>query len=179
MPQITVKPTLFLKELQNRRRSITGRRIAIKIIAPPELRWWYWLEFGTANLGVIGGDTYPIDPHNPPTALQWFEGTTAIIRKHVNHPGIRPRAFVRKAIPQIRQDSLQQVYAAIQEFGFRYSAFKKAFNTDTGNMVVDDIVQSLGNETKNTPRGDSGAKIPGSTAAGFFLQHAVVEIVNE
>jgi hypothetical protein len=179
MPNITVKSTLFLKELQNRRRSFTGRRIAIKIIAPPELRWWYWLEFGTANLGVTGGYTYPIDPHNPPTALRWFDGGTPVVRSHVDHPGIRPRAFVRKAIPQIRQDSLQQVYAAIQEVGFRYSAFKKAFNEETGNMVVDDIVQSLGNETNQTPRSDTGAKIPGSTAAGFFLEHAVVEIVTE
>lgn len=168
----TVKSTQFIKELQNRQRSFKGRKLSLKLIVPPEMRWWYFLEFGTR-----GG--YEITPHNPPFALRWFnEFGAPVVRDSVIHPGIRPRAFVRKAMDEIKTTSLRQIYAALQNEGFRYSTIKGVLDNQVSKSVKDIVVNSLAAETKTTARTDTGAKLPGLTAAEAFQNRARVDVTT-
>src|SRR4051812_5802065 len=107
--KINVKSTRFLDELQKRRNSFSKRTVSGVLTVPPEMKWWMWLEFGTHG-------PYPIEPHHPPEALRWFDPSgNAVVRERVMHPGIRPRAFVRKALPTIASLTIRDVYAAFLE----------------------------------------------------------------
>lgn len=170
MPGIPVKltGTRFLKELQARSDSFSGRSISGVLVVPPELKWWVWLEYGTA--------AHPIDPGHPPEALRWFDAAGgAVIRDHVNHPGIRPRAFVRKAMPTITSVMKAAVYASMLQNGFRYTAVRTAVRSSMEDAKAV-IVQSLAQETKTTARTDKDARLPGRLAAQEFASKSTIEI---
>jgi hypothetical protein len=170
MPGLKVKVTgtKFLQELQARRNSFSGRAVSGVLVVPPELKWWVWLEFGTMP--------HAIDPGHPPEALRWFDAAGgAVIRDHVNNPGIRPRAFVRKAMPTITSVAKAAVYNAFIQNGFRYTAVRVAMR-DAMNDAKAVIVQSLSQETKTSARNDKDARIPGRTAAQEFASKSTIEI---
>lgn len=166
--KVTITSTKFLKELQARMASFAGRAVSGVLVVPPELKWWVWLEYGTLPHGI--------DPHHPPEALRWFDAAGgAVIRDHVNNPGIRPRAFVRKAMPTISSVMKAAVYAAFLENGFRYTAVRVAVR-DAMNDAKAVVVQSLAQETKTTARTDKDARLPGRLAAQEFAAKSTIEI---
>jgi hypothetical protein len=163
-----VRSTRFLKELQARADSFAGRSVSAVLTVPPELKWWIWLEYGTAP--------HPIDPHDPPEALRWYgAGGHPVIRDHVDHPGIRPRAFVRKALPTISSVAMSQIYQRLAEDGFRYTAVRVALRGAAQDAKAI-ITQSLAQETKTTPRTDSDARLPGRLASQEFSSKSTIEI---
>src|SRR5438045_2586638 len=79
MPTIgfQIKSLKFVDALRRRAESFAGTRISYRITVPEDLKWWYWLEFGTAGkqdasapYRTVHADTYPIDPVKKPF-LSW------------------------------------------------------------------------------------------------------------
>lgn len=103
-----LQKSLFIAELQRRVRDFSTRRsIAYRIRVPEDLKWWYWLEFGTAGrqdadapFKTSHSGTYPIDPKEA-GSLSWGnathpnDGSGGRFQMHVDHPGIRPRLIYR------------------------------------------------------------------------------------
>src|SRR4051812_39676756 len=124
--KFNVRSTRFLDELAKRVASFRGRSVSTVITVPPEMRWWYWVEFGSQ--GTV------IEPVNA-KVLRWFDdGGNAVIRQSVNWPGIRPRAFIRKAMPTIKSVFLQAIFTELIEERFRYTEVRRAVR-DVGDDV--------------------------------------------
>jgi hypothetical protein len=107
----------FTERLERRIAALNkADRVAARIEAPPELRWWYWLEFGTASRGDAGrasGNYYEIDPVNA-EVLRFPYGGEMVLRDHVDHPGIRPHRSITKALPQIREATQSLIHQYLQ-----------------------------------------------------------------
>lgn len=100
--------TPFSRELLKRTAEFMSKpTIGYKIVVPDDLRWWYFLEFGTAGRQDADAPfktehtgTYPIDPiHGKGLVFEnarvpnMPDGSRFTV--HVDHPGIRPRLIYR------------------------------------------------------------------------------------
>jgi len=98
----------FLRELVKRQIEFkSAKPVAYKIVVPEDLKWWYWLEFGTAGrqdadapYKTSHSGTYSIDPVNA-KALHFEVGGKSRFAVHVDHPGIRPRLIYRSVRTEI------------------------------------------------------------------------------
>jgi hypothetical protein len=126
----------FLKELVKRQIDFVQRpTVAYKIVVPEDLKWWYWLEFGTAGRQdadaphkTTHSGTYPIDPVNAkmlriPDARDPSSSDGARFLFHVDHPGIRPRLIYRGVRAEIL-DFAKQVIAGSLAGGVRVASFE-------------------------------------------------------
>lgn len=90
--------------LAQRRADWQQARLSARVTVPPELKWWYWNEFGTAARGDTSrgasGSAYPIDPINK-ELLSFPTEEGQVVAKHVDHPGIHPHRFVQNSLPGI------------------------------------------------------------------------------
>jgi hypothetical protein len=136
-----LQKSLFLKELNKRARDFSARRtIAYRIRVPEDLKFWYWLEFGTAGrqdadapFKTAHSGTYPIDPVHA-GALSWGDathpndGNGGRFQMHVDHPGIRPRLIYRG----VRDDILffaRSVLSKSLSMGIEVASLKSALRT--------------------------------------------------
>lgn len=100
--------TPYSRELLKRvTQFLSAPTIAYKIVVPDDLKWWYWLEFGTAGRQDADAPfksehsgTYPIDPVTGkflriPDARVPNAPDGSRFTVHVDHPGIRPRLIYR------------------------------------------------------------------------------------
>jgi hypothetical protein len=174
--KLTVKPGRFQEELRKRISSFRGTRLSSRLVAPDTVRWWYWLEFGTALRGEPGyasGKTYEIDPVKA-LVLSWPTGEGARrYAAHVEHPGIRPRAFIRKVLPTVREQAALAVMSAMMRGGFRSNVVKSALTDDAMPVAVNIISASLELEA---PGIREDGKLGGQSASEFFA--ANVKIVS-
>jgi hypothetical protein len=139
-----VEGSLFIKELVRRRllefKSPTP--IAYKLVVPEDLKWWYWLEFGTA--GRQDGDapiktehsgTYPIDPINGkmlliPDAKSPNEPGGGRFTFHVDHPGIRPRLIYRGVRTEIIEYAKAAIAGGLRQYGINVAALRLTLAND-------------------------------------------------
>jgi hypothetical protein len=172
MISVTLKSTRFLAEMRKRAAAFKGVKVSAKIVVPNSLRWWYWLEFGTAGrqdanapVRTTHSGTYPIDPVDA-LILSWpGDDGHRVFKAHVDHPGIIPRRFVQKVLPSIRDMVRHAVGSTLisNEITPDYVQFavEKAAESAVAMMT-----ESLAQETKTTPRTDRWGK--GATAAELF-----------
>jgi hypothetical protein len=109
----------FTEHLDRRIAAYKGAVAAARIEAPPELKFWYWTEFGTATRGEAGhssGFSYDIDPVDA-EALRFPLGGEMVMFDHVDHPGIRPHRSIRKVLPEIHQVVQERVRQALRAGG--------------------------------------------------------------
>lgn len=135
-------------------------------------------EFGTAGRQSPDapyrssyGGTYPIDPVNA-DALSFppSPGAEHVIRAHVDHPGIRPRAFVRTAIGELSKKGLN-VTQDMLDLGFRLSVLKQSIFNALDYDAKEQVAKELEAAAPNT-REDG--KLDGNSAAEVFLEEAYV-----
>ena len=117
----------FLRALVKRQIDFRTRRIAYKIVVPEDLKWWYWLEFGTAGRQDADAPyksehsgTYPIDPVNGkmlriPDAQSPSAPDGSRFTFHVDHPGIRPRLIYRGVREEILNYAKQVIAGSLQQ----------------------------------------------------------------
>jgi hypothetical protein len=173
----------FTERLERRIAALNkADRVAARIEAPPELRWWYWTEFGTAAVGDkdrASGNYYEIDPVDA-EVLRFPYGGEMVLRDHVDHPGIRPHRSITKALPQIREVTQSRIHQALQAGAADapkklQEAVFDALNAPGG--AKDLIVQSMavnipGHREVEPERGRLG----GASAAEAF--EAMAKVVN-
>lgn len=174
MIKTTVTSTKFLAELRRRASALRTTTIAAKIVVPDSLRWWIWLEYGTALRGEVGhasGHTYDIDPVKR-LVLAWPSIGGMKFAAHVVAPGIRPRAFVRKVLPEIRINAAAAISAALITNSFSPVAAQSAL-IESLDAAVNVIADSLALETSPDVREASTGGI-GRTASDAFRAEATV-----
>jgi hypothetical protein len=187
--------TLFIKELQARRRAFQGAMIAARIQVPSDLQWWYWLEFGTAsrqdaNAPVTGsGAPYIIKPvnalslyfphaNNPNSAFRTpFSapgGETAPgpddgrFASVVVHPGVRPHPFVRGTLGPIMR-MVAEGFAQAAKGGLRPNVFQTYLVNEIMPQAIEMIAESLDAVAPGT-REDG--RLDGNSAADVFREEA-------
>jgi hypothetical protein len=105
------KSTKFLAEIKRRREAVSAAVISARIRVPEEHVWWYWHEFGTASratMGTANAQGYQIVPLNA-DILSFPTAGERVFTHKVWHPGVYPRAIVRKVINQIVAEAFTDI----------------------------------------------------------------------
>lgn len=169
--------------------NMRGAQIAARIQVPSDLSWWYWQEFGSASRqrsdapfpGGIGGN-YTIKPIDRESngddyasvkVLHWGPEGGGVFAPSVSHPGIRPRLFVRQAIPQIMRQFGADVAAALKGGAYTENVLKRVLMEQTMPYALALIVSNL--ETAAPGTREDG-RLLGNSAAETFEEEA--EIVD-
>lgn len=133
----------YLRELVRRQIELKQdqKPIAYKLVVPEDLKWWYWLEFGTAGrqdseapFKSAHSGTYPIDPVNGkmlriPDAHIPNSSDGSRFTFHVDHPGIRPRLIYRGVRAEIL-DYAQLAMSGCLKDGITVASLRQTLATD-------------------------------------------------
>jgi hypothetical protein len=186
-----LKSLRFVDELRKRRDSfLSNPNPSARLRVPLELKWWYWLEFGTAGRTdpsaplPHAANTYPIEPTHGgayPLAFPepaWPGGPGAGANGyyyfgHVNHPGIRARMVVRGSLGDISTMMVQDLAKAFAEKGFRYRWMQSAIR-GTMNNGIRRIAEGYESAAPGSRDYDEWGKLHGHTAAQVFRANAEV-----
>lgn len=161
-----------MSKIQERRSKWSAGKLGAKIVVPPELEWWYWLEFGTASRGDAGGPSYSITPVDSTYLVFPQEGATTF-SKGVQHPGVAPRRSVTKVLPNIETDTLQKINAALHagaadDPALMQDALMSAV-MQAKALIVDSISVNIpGTRPVNVKYPKQSGKLLGNTAASVF-----------
>lgn len=134
------------------------------------------LEFGTASQGepgIASGTPYEIDPVKA-LVLSWPSGDGGrVYRAHVLHPGIKPRAFVRKVLPAIQKDAAVSIVNGLVANNYNPAAAQSALD-EAMQRAVTALTDSLAAETSSVARAiaDGGT---GKTAAELFQDQVQIK----
>lgn len=110
-----VRSTKLVESLRQKAATMSRRKLSAALVASEKVRWWYWIQWGTAGrqdpkapVKTTHAGTYPIDPVQA-LILRWPNAIDGgfVYRMHVDHPGIRPRLFVTKVENDIRRRAVQ------------------------------------------------------------------------
>jgi hypothetical protein len=177
---IAFKSTRWLKELERRRREFS-RPIKARIIVPPELRWWYFHEYGTALRGetpYASGHTYEIHPIRADW-LQWPDENEpdGFRRQFVvkAHPGVRATHMIRSVLDDIAQLARTDLMSAMLSGGFRADVVRGRLLEQTMHDAKNIIVASIAQHLHGT-RPDG--KLEGRYAHEVFEQKAEIKPIN-
>lgn len=168
-------PNSFLEVMRKRRSDWSAAgKIAARIVVPPDLRWWYWQEFGTAiggrtrnvdSTGGASGSTYSIKPLGPGYPLKWPEG----MAWNVNHPGVPSHHFVTRTLPDNLKLAAIKIIAAMDRSQWNVATVRDSLLGEVMPRVKENIVQMISITLTGT-REDG--KLLGQTAADDFDQRA-------
>jgi hypothetical protein len=186
MPILTIESTRFLKELQRRRDSF--KPVSARLSVPPDLKWWYWQEYGTAISGEPGkasGRTYKIKPIN--YAYLKFPDPEGVYGSHEGldkgdgyarrffvkaHPGVKPTHMIRSVLDEIEQLAKFDIVSALVRGNYETEAVRQHLLSFTMEQVKSIIVRSISqNLLGYRPDGRLGSK----TAAQDFEQRAFIK----
>jgi len=195
---LTLKSRYFVDHFTKIKDSFAGKEIKGRIVVPPELRWWYFQEFGTAThltVGVPAVNTenlkitavapstkpggYGIDPVNgswlswPTTSVEGFtQNGRRFVRRVLHHPGVRPRGFVRQSLRYITLQSKRLLVLAMLNSGFNYEAVHSTMIQEVMPAVVKMIAVSM--DTTGVDGTRSDGKLSGKSASEAFREGATV-----
>lgn len=172
-----VKSSGQFAQMLQRIRKESSQPIAARIVVPPDLRWWVYQEWGTATRGEAGkasGHAYNIFPVRA-KMLSWPGADGSVVFRHsvINHPGIRPRHMVLKALPEIESAVTGELGRVLKETGYDFNAAKVYLLDVIMPKVKQLLVESFERELPGT-RVDG--KLGGTSAAEAF--NAGAEIVD-
>lgn len=187
MPPVKVKSTGgigFAETFKRRAEELRSARIAARIQVPTDLKWWYWLEFGTAtrqmsDAPVRGrGSKYPIEPIDRGNAgtlksLHWGPFGAGTFAAHVEHPGIRPHPFVRASLGMIMRQFRTDIVNGIRERGFSADVLRSILFDETMIYAKAKLVESL---SVIAPGTREDGNLLGNSASSVFDEEA--EIVD-
>ena len=160
--------SLFLKELAKRQADFQRRpTVAYKIVVPEDLKWWYWLEFGTAGrqdseapFKSEHSGTYPIDPVNAkmlriPNATHPSASDGSRFLFHVDHPGIRPRLIYRGVRDEIISYAKKVIGGCLQE-GVQVASLDLALRNESMPFALTRMGERLAEQAPGvTERGNN------------------------
>jgi hypothetical protein len=181
--------------LQEKRNRFAGRTLTARISVPPELRWWYFQEFGTASglssdVGAVedGITIQPVEasPHPegysiPPkngNMLSWpltAGGNPDYFTFIINgrgyrffvpwHPGVSPKGFVRRSLLDIRTQTADAFTFALLDSGFDFNTVRETLLSIVMPQVRNIIAANMGESLRGTR--DDG-KLKGDAAESAF-----------
>ena len=153
MSKFKFRSTKLKQELQRRQRELSKKRTEFVLTVPPALRWWYFLEWGTGRQ-LEENSEHGVAPSTAP-----------------DRPGIRPRAFVRKALPDVRFLIAGAVRGTFQLLGVPPATTVRTAMLSAMEGAKAFIALSLKREAPGTR--ESG-KLKGRSAGDVFFEQARV-----
>ncbi len=179
----------YLRELLQRRAEFIGKEIAYLIRVPPDLSFWYFLEFGTAGrqdaaapFKTSHSGTYAIDPLNGrylriPDAHVPNNPDGSRFTLHVDHPGIKPRLIYRGVRESVLARAVEGVGEAFSTTGqVRVAAIEQAMQENIMPFAVEAMGAALDRAAPGT-RVDG--KLTGTTAQQVWNDEATIVKVAE
>jgi len=160
------------KKLQAMRGRFQGTKVAGKLTLPPEMKWWYYHEFGTAT-------AYPIDvifakDLRLPETAQYPE---AIYVPRVGppytemHPPIAARHMVGKVVDDILKYAAQTIGVALRG-NLDPQVAHEALMTQVLPYAVDKITDSFAEQLPGT---SVEGRLQGESAAEAFAANVRIE----
>ncbi len=178
----------FLEHIQKRAQEWSHvKKLAARIVVPPELQWWYWQEFGTAVRGDAGrasGKTYRI-PLSGYTTLKWpnakspnkpdgwrWQGPVEA------HPGIYPQHFITNRLRLFLTIAAQHLNTVWRKAPMSLLAARDELRDKTMPVIKSHIVDAMRVQIPGT-RTDQWARLHWQTAGGVFDREAKIVDTTE
>jgi hypothetical protein len=164
----------FLSKMQERLAKWSGtKRLAARIEVPPELKWWYYHEIGTAPHKIPKGGA------QPGVILVFPSGGELQVRDEVNHPGVKPRHMVRNTEPLVQDELKKRVHEALGNGAADNPEVLRDVVLEATQKAKELIVESIainlpGDPTRAAQFPQSPGKLGGRTAAEVFDEQATV-----
>ena len=158
----------FLSRLQQRIAAFSAAKVSATLVAPPELQWWAWNEYGTA--------AHTISAINAPELRFPYEGVIAHALS-VQNPGIiKPGRSVTKALPAIREQAIEKVREAFSAGGaddpsILHEAIVNAVEA-AKTLIVESMAENIPGRRALEPE---QGRLGGQTAAEVFQAETTVE----
>jgi hypothetical protein len=176
--------------------NMAGRKASARITVPPDMDWWFYQEFGTAThfneekvempVGVaqieLPGTTapsgYQITAKNGkllrlPITIEFPEAWEGF---SVHHPGVSPKAFIRRILPEIQKQSAEAMATALIESGYNITSVQEALMTEIMPAILADITNSMAEQLNAGTDRDSPGKLGHADPASVF--HSAASIVD-
>ena len=173
---------------------LTGRKMSARITVPADLDWWFYQEFGTAthfdeeafemppgvttlplpNTHSPGGYIIPAAPGKTlrlPVTMHFpdaWEGPA------VNHPGVSPKAFIRRILPVIHKKSSEAVAMALVEGKYDPGYVQQVLLTETLPEILVDITDSMALALHSSSDRDTPGKLGSQSPADVFESSATI-----
>lgn len=190
MPKLIVTRKSFsgaflsiIKTRQQQWQSVGGS-LAAQIIVPPDMKWWYWQEFGTAQRGDPGRasgvpyDVLPVDAKAirfPDARVPNTADGSRVQAALYNQPGIPPKHFVTRSLAAIIFTAAMN----FQEVGRKTQYDVEAIRTD---LLTRTMVQAKDKITAAMAESLTGVRIDGKLhglpAAALFESNAQIRNVG-
>jgi hypothetical protein len=127
---IEFKSMKFLKELQRRRNEFAGGPMVFRISVPPDMRWWYWNEFGTATFtekDTSNPDGYEISPTDAKLLFYPRKNGDWVFSMSQWMQGIHPKHMITTITGEIGAEASRGLVKALVEGNFRQEAVRSMF----------------------------------------------------
>lgn len=197
---MTFTSTKLAVNLASIRSRLAGSKIAARVSVPTDLDWWFYQEFGTAThfdedpIALPDGiEQAPLPPSASPDfyviraraggklrlpiTMHWpdaWEGP------YVLHPGVAPKAFIRRILPDIHAATSLALAQALYERDYDPSSVQQALMSEIMPNIIQEIAASMAESLHGESDRDSPGKLEGSNPADVFLESAsVVDISSE
>jgi hypothetical protein len=195
MLQFSVESKGNLKSrLEQRIQRWRGETVAARIQVPPDLKWWYWNEFGTATKfsipststpgatirpqpGQMKTGYYEIDPVQA-EALRFPQNGQIVFRDQVDHPGLKPSRSVTKMLPSIAQRSQRAAAEAFHNGAADHPGALGQSLVAAAESAKQYICYAYDGDLGTRALEPSHGRLGGSTAAADFDSRAKVVDVS-
>lgn len=188
------KSTKLVLNLNNIKQRLAGRKAAARITVTEEVDWWFYQEFGTATHfnsdhiqmpqgivqadfpGTTSPDGYTISAKNGgmlrlPITSEYPDEWRG---PSVHHPGVSPKAFIRRILPDIQKTSSDAVATALVRGGYNIDAVQEALMTDVMPAILTQICDSMAEQLKDSTDRDTPGKLGAADPASVFRSAATI-----
>jgi hypothetical protein len=170
----------FTKALEERlKRWREEKNVAARLTTPPDLKWWYYNEFGTATKNERSpGQEYTITPKGNGQLIFPQDGELRHALQ-VDHPGVRASRSVTKVMPDIRELFRNWAKQALRNGGADNPKVVTDAVSDTAHKAKELIVESMSSNIPGLREMDPAyGRLGGQHASEVFNDEAKVEIVR-
>ncbi len=160
------------------------KAMGARVVVPPALAWWYYQEFGTAGPYTIAAKdtTYSVNNESNPHQLVFFSKNAGglVTRGKVLHPGLKPAAFVRKALPTIEQEIQRRISQVLRAKSVDSPEDIQAAVLHSVQFAKEEITTSMAAQLGHFQDGDDPAfgKLEGRRPEDVFRENATVEKIE-
>lgn len=151
--------------------------VGAKLTVPPELAWWYWMEYGTAP--------HVIKPNSSKYLV--FPGPNGkTFAEEVNHPGTKPLRIVETVYPEIKSEASRILAESFAKGALTNpELFRQAFMDAVQRakvLIVESMAKTLqpnGPRPVDSTYPKQSGKLQGKLASNVFEEQSTVVEIEE
>ena len=92
----------------------------------------------------------------------------------VHHPGVRPKAFIRRILPDIHNKAASTLAAALHNSGYDLNAVQESLMTDVMPAILTAIAQSMSQHLSTTIDRDTPGRLGHQDPGSVFESSATI-----